>query len=244
MQQIRPSNTTINTCTDFSCNTTNTNNNVNKNINNSGNTSVSTIAQVTPVYQTPVQHPVQCVFPQPVYIPPQQYDYRPPGASRRCFPRVTTCKTATATNRPTNRPSSSRTSHSPQILYRIRPRRDGQCHLLGRASFLRFCVRLPRPFSIPAVATALAGRQRWLRARFDRVGSCASRSSNSVSTESTSGSSRPAIFAETPRAESADLPDPSAIEAEFSRFIGAMPKDKMSFAKAEEGQACIIITRN
>src|SRR3989344_2222097 len=68
-QQIRPSNITNNTCTDFSCNTNNTN--VNTNINNSGNTSV---AQVTPVYQTPVQYPVQYVFPQPIYL---TYHYCP-----------------------------------------------------------------------------------------------------------------------------------------------------------------------
>jgi len=67
-----------------------------------------------------------------------------------------------------------------------------------------------------------------------------------VNTVSTSGSLKtPAIFAETPRAKAPVASAPSPIEAEFSRLIGAMPKDKMSFAKVDEGQAPrIVITRN
>src|SRR3989338_6239052 len=55
-QQMGPTTITSNTC---------------------GNTSVSTIAQVTPVYRTPVHYPVQYVFPQPIYPTYPTYDYCP-----------------------------------------------------------------------------------------------------------------------------------------------------------------------
>ena len=225
-----PTTITNNTCTDFSCNTNNTN--VNTNINNSGNTS---IAQVTPVYQTPVQYPVQYVFPQPIY---PTYDYCPniPGVQAvlptgyylqngYCYQQV-----------------------QPYVALSQIPYTGFDFGAAGNAIYWGALLS----FALASGYLVLyykGGAATFMGAMIPlRLGRSARASvkATSVGTVGTSGSLKtPAIFAESTRAKAPAVSAPSAVEAEFSRFIGAMPKDKMSFAKVEHGQAPrIIITRN
>ena len=202
---------------------------------------------MTPVYQTPVQYPVSTSSRSRCTFPPQQYDYCPN------LPGIQTVLPAGyyVQNGYCYQQTYQQTYQQPYValladpVHRIRPPgATGNAIYWGALLSFALASAYYVLYYLP-VATALAGRQRWLRARFDRVGSRIPFLELGEHGEYVRLSRPPPSSQRLPARKPRRLPDLRYHEAEFSRFIGAMPKDKMSFAKVEEGQAPrSIITRN